>query len=344
MPSDCSIDPSAVSIVLPVYNAALTLDDALESIQAQTFQAWELVLVDDGSTDDSAERATARMRSDPRLRLLRLSHRGLVPALQVGLAAARRPLIARMDADDWMHPDRLQEQVRYLHEHPEIGVVGCQVDFGGDPAAQAGYSLHVEWLNRLLTPAAIARERFIESPLAHPSVLFRRALLEPFGGYAEGPFPEDYELWLRWLDAGVKMAKVPRVLLTWRDGPNRLSRTDPRYGPEAFYALKARWLARELERHRRGRSLWIWGAGRPTRLRAALLEHHGQPIAGYIDIDPRKQGRVLQGRRVVGPEAIPSPETTMVAGYVAKRGAHLIARTALGQRGFVEGEDFWLAA
>src|SRR2546425_6870649 len=102
--------------------------------------------------------------------------------------------------------------------------------------------------------------------------MFRRELLNKHGGYREGDFPEDYELWLRWLDAGVTMAKVPRVLLTWNDAPERLSRTDRRYDVEAFYRCKAFYLARWLKRHvDASRPLLVWGAGRPTRKRAEHL-------------------------------------------------------------------------
>src|SRR5205814_831107 len=95
--------------------------------------------------------------------------------------------------------------------------------------------------NQLCDPGAIARERFIESPLVHPSVLARRAVLAE-NGYRDGPFPEDYELWLRLLARGVLMAKVPRVLLTWREHAARATRRDPRYAPARHRELKVQAL------------------------------------------------------------------------------------------------------
>jgi hypothetical protein len=174
--------------------------------------------------------------------------------------------------------------------------------------------------------------------------MFRRRVLTAHGGYREGPFPEDYELWLRWLEAGVRMEKVPQELLMWNDGAHRLSRTDPRYAPEAFYELKAPFLARATERIRDGRPVWVWGAGRPTRLRAEALVRHGLSIAGYIDIDPRKRGRVIQDRPVVGLEGVPAPRDAVVLAYVAKRGARELIRGWLKERCFREGEDYWVAA
>lgn len=249
-----------------------------------------------------------------------------------------------MDADDLMHPERLQAQLEHLERSPEVGVVGSLVEFGGDREAQAGFAMHVDWLNSVVDPDAIGLNRFVESPLAHPSVMFRRCLVDALGGYRDGAFPEDYELWLRWIDAGVRVAKVPRVLLTWRDFPGRLTRTDPRYGAERFFELKARWLAREVQRCLCERRVLIWGAGRHTRVRAAHLEQHGMRIDGFVDVDPRKHGRVIQGRRVIAPVEIPSPRDVVVLGYVAKRGARELARSTLNGHGFVEGRDAWMAA
>lgn len=340
----CTGDSPAVSIILPVRDAAATLPKALASILAQDDPSWELVLIDDGSTDGSHEVANQMLGANRRFRLLRQGREGLVSALEAGLAVARAPFVARMDADDVMHPSRLSRQRAYLNEHPDVGVVGSLVQFGGDCVAQTGYALHVEWLNSLCSPYDIALNRFIESPLAHPSVMFRRSLPELLGGYRSGPFPEDYELWLRWMDAGVRVAKVPEVLLTWNDRPGRLSRIDPRYGPEAFYELKAAWLWREVERHRRGRAVWLWGSGRPTRKRAWHYERRGPRFSGFVDVDPRKQGQWIEGRPVVSVAHLPPPDEVVVVNYVARRGARQLIRGWLRERGFVEGRDCWMAA
>jgi len=335
----------AVSVVLPAFNAAATLSRAIASLRAQTLSAWELIVIDDGSTDATAE-IVRQARDDARVRLFRQPHAGIVAALNRGLAEARAPLIARLDADDVCHPDRLGEQCALLAAAPSLGVASCLVEHGGDRDRTLGYALHVDWINASCEPDDIRRNRFVEAPLAHPTVVFRREIVERHGGYASGDFPEDYELWLRWLDAGVAFAKVRRALLTWHDSPGRLSRLDPRYRPDAFFALKAPWIARELSR--RGitaeRAVWVWGAGRPTRKRAQHLERYGVTIGGFIDVDEKKIGGIIGGRHVVGPDTIPGPRDAFVLGYVSSRGARDWIREALRTKGYRETDDFLMCA
>jgi glycosyltransferase involved in cell wall biosynthesis len=334
-----------VTVLLPVRNGSGTLGEAIASVRAQTLRSWELLVIDDGSTDGSAAVAMRQAEADGegRIAVHRLPAKGLVGALEWGREQARGGLIARLDADDRCHPCRLERQVAFLDAHPAVGVVGCRVAFGGDAEAGRGYASHVRWLNALLTPEEHRRARFVESPLAHPSVVFRGEIAQRFGGYREGPFPEDYELWLRWFDAGVAFAKVDAELLVWNDPPARLSRTDPRYAPEAFYRLKCRWLQRHLAREvAPGRPVWLWGAGRVTRRRFRAVEEGGTRFAGFVDIDARKAGRTLEGRRVVVPADLPT-DAFVVAG-VGNRGAREEIAAFLRASGREEGRDFLLAA
>jgi glycosyltransferase involved in cell wall biosynthesis len=335
-----------VSVVMPVFNAATTVERAVASIGAQTWRDWELIAVDDGSSDGTGEILGRCAREDARVRVLRRSHRGVALTANVGLEAATGELVARMDADDVAHPERLAEQVSLLEREPTVGMASCLVDFGGDRVAREGYALHVDWLNGLVVPEEIALNRFVEAPVANPSVLFRRELVERHGAFRDGDFPEDYELWLRWLDAGVRIAKVPRALLTWNDPPTRISRNDARYAPDAFFRMKAEWIARELARVAQGREVYVWGAGRHTRKRASHLAAHGVRIAGYIDVDVKKTGRGLGGTGVpvLSGDALPAPGRLFVLSYVTTRGAREYNEAKLVAQGYVAGRDFLLCA
>lgn len=330
---------------MPVRNAAATLPAALDSVLRQTEQAWELLAIDDGSTDDSTAILTAYARRDPRIRVLPAPRRGLVPALNAGLHAAAGHFAARLDADDVCLDNRLAQQRRHLESHPDVGLVASRVSFGGDPVRAAGYARYVAWTNQLLTHEAISLARFVESPLAHPSVMFRRQLVDDGRGYAEGDFPEDYDLWLRWLEAGVRMEKLATTLLIWNDCPTRVSRRDPRYTKDAFYRLKARYLARWLARHNpRHPDITLWGAGRVTRKRARHLLDHGIAVTAFVDIDPNKIGRMIGSRPVIHPTALPTPGTSFVVSYVSSTDARGDIEATLQTRGYRPGLDYVLAA
>ena len=330
---------------MPAHNAGKTLPAAIQSIRRQGFVDWELVVVDDGSQDETAAMIASAARGDRRIRGLPSVARGITEALRRGCAAARGEFIARMDADDVMAPDRLEQQLMFAEAHPEIGVVSCRVRYGGDRRAQAGYAAHVDWTNSLVTSDEIDLRRFVESPLVHPSVMFRSFLLGLHGGYAEGDFPEDYELWLRWMDAGVRFAKVDEELLTWNDSPNRLSRRDHRYRIDAFYRVKCIYLARWLKRSvAAARGIWLWGGGRVTRRRFRSLETEGIPIVGYLDVDERKLGRLPDGREVISHRDLTPGSNKFILAGVAARGARGLIGAKLNACGFKEGSDFLLVA
>lgn len=332
-----------VSILLPVRNAANHLCVAVQSILAQTLQDWECVIINDGSTDDTPNLAWNLARRDVRLQVLHQSPQGLVAALNQGIQAARGTFIARMDADDFCYPERLAKQSQALMENSALGVVSCLVEHGGDAIRQQGYAVHIDWLNQVRTPAEISLARFVDAPVAHPSVMFRRELIETYGPYRDGPFPEDYEMWLRWLDQDVQFSKVPEPLLIWNDLPDRLSRTNPRYTIDAFYALKCQYLDRWLRKNISGeRPIYLWGAGRITRSRFQRLEITYRPFDGFVDIDHAKIGNLIANRRVIAPKEIP-PEAFVLVG-VGKRGARDQIRNFLRTIGLREGRDYLAAA
>ncbi|HHJ16408.1 MAG TPA: glycosyltransferase [Gammaproteobacteria bacterium] len=327
-----------VSIVLPYRDAAATLDACLRSVFAQRFTDFELLAINDHSTDDSLQRVNTYRQQDPRLRCLNSPRKGLVAALNFGLHEARGTFIARMDADDLMRPERLQQQVAALQQHSDWALVASQVKLFPEHSIQAGYREYIRWQNQCLTAEDIAADIYRESPFAHPSVMFRKTDVLQLGAYREGDFAEDYDLWLRMFQAGLRMAKLPQVLLDWRDSPDRLSRVDPRCSQQAFDRLRAHYLAKDP---RLQSCFVIWGAGRKTRLRCRpLLEQGLQPVA-WIDIDPAKIGNTLQGVPVVAPDWLlhrqPAP---LVLVYVRNHGAYQDIAAFLESAAYRHGHNF----
>jgi glycosyltransferase involved in cell wall biosynthesis len=325
---------------MPFRDAADTLPACLTSIAAQTLRDWELLAIDDGSTDSSATLVRTLSTDDSRIRFLSPGRVGLVAALNLGLAEARAPLVARMDADDVMAPDRLALQHDHLARHQQVALVACQVRLFPDDAVHDGYREYARWQNACLTAEDVAGEIFVESPFAHPSVMFRRDVVAAAGGYRDGDFPEDYELWLRLHEKGHRMEKLPRVLLDWRESSARFSRTDPRYARDAFDRLRADYLSRDA-RLTGDRPVAFWGAGRRTRQRARHLVARGIAPAAYVDIDPRKIGKALGGIEVHPPEWLERAPRPFVLTWVASHGARDLIAARLAELGYRRGED-WL--
>lgn len=333
-------DRPVVSVLLPFRDAADTLAECLDSIAAQTLKNFELLAVDDRSADDSRDLLARRAANDSRIRLLSNPGAGLVAALNFGLDVARADLVARMDADDIMHPERLASQQAAMHDAPELVVLGTQVRVISAAPVSAGLNEYVRWQNACVEEADIRADIYVESPFAHPSVCLRRAAIVAAGGYREGEFPEDYELWLRLAQRGARMGKLRRVLLDWRDRPARLSRTDPHYAREAFDRLRARYLAQDPRIVTAASRFAIWGAGRRTRRRCRWLLAHGLAPLAWIDIDPRKIGNRLAGVPVVAPDWLATRPDVFVLSYVANHGARELISKQLESLGRRNGEGF----
>lgn len=330
-----------LSIVMPVRNAARTIGAALQSIARQSESDFELIAVDDASADASLSILREAAASDPRIRLIASPSSGIVAALNSGIRTARSDLIARMDADDEMHPRRLELQRRYLEDHRDIALVASRVELFSEEEILAGYREYIRWQNTLLTPDDIANDIYVESPLAHPSVMFRRSAIAREDVYADGEFPEDYELWLWMHERGLRVAKLPDVLLRWRDSGVRTSRVDPRYSRAAFDRLRADYLARDV-RIRSNRELVVWGAGYKSRQRVRLLVERGVHVHSWIDIDPRKIGKSLWERPIRDPASLERTPKPFVLVYVTNHGAREEIAEFLQRRGYAKGVD-WVA-
>ncbi len=328
------------SVILPVRDGGEHLYHAVDSILAQTVRELELIVVDDGSRDG----APARLPADPRLRVVANPGHGIVAALNHGMALAdpRAPFLARMDADDLALPERLERQLALLEAEPALGIAAAQVEiFSEGPALGDGFREYQDWMNALTRPADIARELFVESPLAHPSVVFRRAAWARLGGYRDTPWPEDYDLWLRAFALGIAMAKPEGVLLRWRDHPARLTRTDPRCAPGRLIEAKAPVLARHVLR---GRPALLWGATKTGARLCDALEAHGAEVRAFVDLDPRKIGGRKRGRPVLASGPDPRLDGAFILATVSQRSRKPAIRADLAALGRIEGEDWLFAA
>ncbi len=332
-----------VSVVLPVRNGGRWVGAAVDSILGQSLSELELILVDDHSTDKALKLLPA---GDNRLQVLKSPGRGVSSAFNAGFAASRAPFVARMDADDVALPPRLEHQLRYLEQNPDIdlcgGCVEIFVDDRPDGRPAGGNRRYEAWLNACRTPEAIHRELFVESPIPNPTVMFRRESLSKLNGYRDPGWPEDYDLFLRADACGMRMGKPDGILLRWRDHEGRLTRSDARYAVKRFQAAKAHYLAQG--RLRSAGPVVIWGAGPTGRSMHDLLRGEGVPVRGFLDVHPRRVG----GRKRELP-VWPIEHTDRLAGVfilvaVGAAGAREEIRGFMQARDRLEGVDYLFVA
>jgi cellulose synthase/poly-beta-1,6-N-acetylglucosamine synthase-like glycosyltransferase len=334
-------EAAAISILLPAWNAAATLPTCLRSIQRQSDAGWRCIVVDDGSTDETAACVSAFAAGDRRFALVRQPHRGLVQALQSGLQYCDGRFVARMDADDLMHRDRLAAQRAALEADSTLAAVGSHVRLFPRAGLGQGWRDYEAWLNSMSCPEQIAADALIESPLAHPTLMLRREILAAVG-YREVAWPEDYDLILRLLAAGHRLGVVPRRLLSWRDHPNRLTHSAPRYRIEAFPICKAAFLASGLLAA--SQSYILWGYGSTGRALQRALLAHGKRVSYIVEMHPGRLGNRIHGATVIPPEALPTlPRLPLIASVAGSEPRRRI-RTAVSEWGWVEGKDFVCAA
>jgi len=208
----------AASVIFPVYNAGKYLDEAIESILAQTFTDFELLLLNDGSTDGSLKRLEYFAARDSRCKVHTSANRGLVGTLNEGVRLAQGDILFRMDQDDISHPERFEKQIRYLAEHPECVLVGSRVlliDPDGMPIMEMGDRMVHEEIDEGLSWGGAF--------VFHPAIAMRKSAVQQIGGYrAEYEYADDLDLFLRLAEVG-RLTNLPDVLVRYRQHTSSMS-------------------------------------------------------------------------------------------------------------------------
>lgn len=336
-----------LAVVLPCRNAALTLPEAIASLRAQTFEDFTVAAVDDGSTDATGEILAAWAAADPRVTVISRPAESVTIAANHAIAASLSPLIARMDADDVALPRRFEAQLAYMRGHPELAGCGTHVEMFSADEVRSGYRRYERWINAVESPEEVERAVTIESPIANPSMMIKASVLRALGGYRDVGWPEDYDLVLRVIAAGARLANVPgEPLLRWRVRPDRLSLTAKEYNAAAFRRCRVHFL-REVFLPS-DRPVVVWGAGKVGKPLARELIKQGTPVEGFVDLDPRKIGQEIHGAPVWSPAEFglklePGPRPYVLAA-VGTPGVRDEIREALDELGFDEIADYRFCA
>lgn len=284
--------PPEISILMPVKNAGAYIRECLDSVVAQSHTNWELICVEDHSTDNGPEIIEQYAASDTRIRLMDNGGKGILPALQMALEMASGHFITRMDADDIMMPEKL-EQLRDALQYADLSI--GLVEYFHENELGDGYLKYERWLNQTALNGKYYDEIYKECTIPSPCWMIRRQKLVEIGGFNGLEYPEDYDLAFRFYKERLRIEVAKSELHRWRDHRERTSRNDDHYADNRFLQLK---LQRFLEIDRNpGTQLILWGAGRKGKELAASLAVHGVQFE-WITGNDRKVGHMIHGIEV----------------------------------------------
>jgi len=281
-----------ISILMPVRNASAYLDECLQSIIYQTEKHWELLAVDDHSSDNSFEILQKYASQDPRITIFKNIEKGIIPALQLAFKKSSGELITRMDADDIMRQQKLELLKKQLLQKGKGHVCTAFVEYFSETPLGDGYQKYQNWLNELTSKNQNFNDIYKECVIPSPCWMVFREDLFRNGAFDPDIYPEDYDLVFRFYKNGLIVTAVKEPLHQWRDYAERSSRTDPNYADQSFLDLKVKYFL-ELD-YDKNRNLILWGAGKKGKYLAKqfLLK---EISFRWISNNERKTGLSISG-------------------------------------------------
>ncbi len=280
---------------MPVKNAASFLEECIDSILHQSCSAWELIAVDDGSSDKSWSIMHQYATKHPRIHCIKNRGTGIIEALKTAYSEARGNYISRMDADDKMHTDKLKTLYQLLLQKGKGFVATGLVHYFSRGILGKGYQQYQYWLNHLTRHQQNFTELYKECVIPSPCWMIHKEDLDRCGAFDSAQYPEDYDLCFRWYKHHINCAGAAEVLHYWRDSANRASRTDPNYADNNFLKLKVHYFL-ELDRDI-DRPLVIWGAGKKGKKLARILRASLQKFE-WVCNNRQKIGHTIQGVKI----------------------------------------------
>ncbi|MEM9848109.1 MAG: glycosyltransferase family 2 protein [Bacteroidota bacterium] len=277
---------------MPAKNASNYLTTCLDSIVQQGERHWELLAVDDASTDETWNILQAYAAKDERIRLFRNTEKGIIPALRLAFQNSKGTYITRMDADDKMAKDKLKSLKAALQQKGKGYLATGMVEYFSDDTLGQGYQKYAAWLNELCVHNEHFNEVYKECVIPSPCWMLARTDFIQCGAFSSNRYPEDYDLCFRFYAAQLKPLGVPKILHHWRDHPNRTSRNDERYADNRFLDLKLHYFC-QLD-HDSSKQLVLWGAGKKGK---TIAQHLGKQQIDFrwVCNQSSKWGHRIQG-------------------------------------------------
>ncbi|HLV39001.1 glycosyltransferase family 2 protein [Xanthomarina sp.] len=286
-----------ISILTPFKNTTEFLAECLESIQNQTYSHWELLIIDDGSTDKSYQLVTDFAEQDKRIKLFKNPGEGILPALQFALKKSTGTYITRMDSDDVMTSQKLEILLNNLLQHGKNHLATGLVSYFSEEGIGDGYKSYEAWLNTLTQTGSNYSEIYKECVIPSPCWMVHKDDLLVCEAFNPKDYPEDYDLAFRFYKHHLKVIPCDHVLHLWRDYSSRTSRTHEHYAENYFLKIKLRYFL-ELDRDP-SRPLVVWGAGfKGKSVAKSLIERQVDFI--WICNNPKKIGKHIYNQELFG--------------------------------------------
>ena len=307
-----------VSILTPFKNTEAYLADCITSILQQTYSHWELIIIDDASTDASYELVNAFAEKDPRIKLFKNTGNGIIDALRLALKHSKGQFITRMDSDDVMLPNKLAVLVHNLKTFGEKHVAIGLVSYFSAVGVGEGYKSYETWLNNLTKSGRNYDEIYKECVIPSPCWMVYKNDLMACDAFNPNLYPEDYDLTFRFYKHRYTCIPCDKVLHKWRDYSTRTSRTHVHYAQNHFSALKLHhFLAIDYKPEK---TLTIWGAGTKGKIMANILIEKNIPFEWICD-NPKKIGKAIYGKTLMEFQALSKLKNTQSIITVANKTA-----------------------
>lgn len=281
-----------VSILIPFKNTGTYLNPCLTSILNQSYSNWELLIVDDGSTDDSYNIVNTFAIKDERIQLFKNTGHGIIDALHLAFSKSSGELITRMDSDDIMQPNKIEVLAHNLLAHGKKHVAVGLVKYFSEDGIKDGFKNYEIWLNGLTEKGHNFSEIYKECVIPSPCWMVYRSDLIACGAFTPNLYPEDYDLAFRFYKHGFTCIPCNEVLHQWRDYQTRASRTHVHYAENHFIDIKLKYFL-ELD-YKTDKTLVIWGAGKKGKTIAKKLIEKQIKFEWICD-NPNKIGRDIYG-------------------------------------------------
>lgn len=327
-----------VSIVMPVKNTSLFLEECLNSILNQTYVYWELLAVNDHSTDSSFDILDKYSKKDNRIKVFNNGGSGIIDALRLAYNKSSGVLITRMDSDDIMQPKKLELMVQDLQKNGTGNIALGLVKYFSEEGIGDGFSKYESWLNTLTKKGGNFLEIYKECVVPSPCWMVWKEDFEKSGGFNSEVYPEDYDLGFRFYQYGLKCLPSNELLHLWRDYPTRTSRTNEHYADSSFIEIKTNYF---LQLHYdKSKNLVVWGAGKKGKFVAELLLKKNIPFQWICD-NPKKIGKEIYNQKMLPFTALDNIKNTQSIVTVASPKAQDEIKMYFDKRGQEPMDDYF---